>query len=167
MLDSQTPRGEIFISHQDSVRDWLASFGHTVMDVSHGSFPFDLIVAKDGENLSSIVEVKCRETAGSEVFSIDYVRKNGYLITLAKIDENVKFSKIFGVPFIIAVKIIPTSELLIWKVTDSSGEIIIPYTTRETSTQKTCNGGVANRVNAFLSINNAMYVRQDKGGGFS
>lgn len=164
MLDCETPRGRKFIRHQDTVRDWLASFGHTVIDVSHGSFPFDLVVAKSGEDVSSIVEVKCREMAGSEVFDVDYVRRNGYLITLAKVEENARYSKIFGVPFIIAVKIIPSNGLLIWKVTNSSGEIVIPYTTRETYTQATCNGGMAKRVNAFLSINDAMYVEKLKEG---
>lgn len=160
MLDSETPKGKTYIEHQDTVRDWLASFGHTVIDVSHGSFPFDLLVAKDGEWVSSFVEVKCREFAGDKVIDLDYIKENGYLITLDKILENAKYSKMFGVPFVIVVKLIRSGELLVWKVTDSSGEVVIPYTTRETSTQKSCNGGVANRINAFLSINDAMYVRK-------
>lgn len=166
MLDCETERGKIYIGHQDSVSEWLTSTGYTVMDISQGSFPFDLLVSKDGYNVSSIVEVKCREFAGGKPFDLDYVRQNGYLVTLAKILENARYSKMFGVPFVIAVKLILSNELLIWKVTDSSGEIIIPYTTRETFTQKTCNGGAIKRLNAFLSIKDAQYVKELEGGRY-
>jgi hypothetical protein len=158
-LDCETERGRVFIGHQIKTQNILESLGYKIISMSTKDSKSDVIIARDIDGVTTmtgVAEIKSREMAGSVPLTRSYLSRNGgYLITEDKIHHGKKLSSITNVPFFVIVNLLKENVILIWKVTNSSGDLIIDYKSKATVTQATCNGGKANRVNAFLPIENA------------
>lgn len=158
-LDCETERGKVFIGHQIKTQKILEDRGYMIISMSEKDSRSDVIIAKEIEGvptITGVAEIKSREMAGSVPLTREYMSKNGgYLITEEKIHHGKSLSFITSVPFFVIVNLLKENVILIWKVTDNNGEVILDYKSKATVTQATCNGGTAKRVNAFLPIEKA------------
>ena len=78
-----------------------------------------------------------------------------YLITAQKLTDGVSASKVLGVPFWVVALLLPDAMAYAWQITDPKGEIISPWEEAVSTTQATCEGGFAARMNAFVPFAHA------------
>lgn len=157
MLDCRTPRGRRAINEQYSTQRILELLGFTCVSTGEEDHPSDIILArKRGDQLviHGIAEIKSRYAAGDQVLTVDYLKKDGYLITFDKIRKGVQAAQALRTAFFVIVRLIGDGDkILVWKVWDRG--YLVPIFNKKTTTQKTINGGTADRVNTFLPISKA------------
>lgn len=157
MLDCETPRGKRAIREQLDTQHMLESYGYTCITTSAIYHPSDVILArKRGDQLviHGIAEIKSRYAAGNQILTVDYLKKDGYLITFDKIKNGVQAAQKLMTAFYVIVRLIgDNNKILVWKVWDV--HYLFPIINRVTSTQRTINGGKEDRVNTFLPISKA------------
>jgi hypothetical protein len=155
-LDCETPIGQLFMKEQYRVQQVLADRGYTVLNTSGKDNNADVILAKeiDGKlTVCGVAEIKSRKTAGDKPLTVEYLKQNGgYLITAEKLKYGAQMSIMLRAPFFVIVSLMEEGKILIWKITDDKGEYLEKIEVKQTKTQKTANGGVAYRNNAFLPI---------------
>ena len=99
-------------------------------------------------------ESKCRK------LSLDELKRFGsWLITMDKILEGRKISKLLRIPFFGFLYLIRDERILCWQITDSEGTFSFDFNIANTKTQKTINGGEIVRTNAFLPIEKARIIQ--------
>lgn len=132
----------------------LEARGYTILRTSGEYNKADLFLGRevDGRNtLIALAEVKSREYAGKVPLTLEYIKNSGgYLVSYHKLDHAAKLSELHQVPFFLIVNLMLTRQLLFFQLTDHSGKFVAKFTTERTITQKSANGGTANRLNAFL-----------------
>jgi len=112
----------------------------------------DVLIGKktdQGIVLSGVAEIKARESNGIKAIGVDYIRRNGYMISIAKINNGLLYASLMGVPFFVMVKMINDNKLLVWDLSKTG------YKTSKTSTSKSCNGGTVDDWTAILPFKNA------------
>lgn len=147
MLDSETPKGKVFLMNQYMIQDLLTRKGYTIIN-SHKTGRFDIFICKPINGFITclaIAEIKSRRFAGNQKLTIDYIKQNGYLITRDKVSDGITASKAIGVPYYIIVNLMEEGVILSWKI-DSLDDI----ETKKSWTKKTCNGDSIERVNCYL-----------------
>ncbi len=120
--------------------------------------PFDGWILRN-DKITSVVETKCRVDVSYEEFLKRY--QNKWLVTEAKLQIIANYIKNSEIPVpLYGFLFFPNSKvLLIKKLIDKSGEITAREL-RRTNTQATVNGGTAYRMNAFIPMMDAMYLKQ-------
>lgn len=116
----------------------------------------DVIIASEKDGIltaTGVAEIKCREMAGNVPITREYL-KNGYLISYDKLTYGASASELFGIPYFVIVNLIPEKYILIWKLAED-GNFLFEFPVRESQTKRSCNGGVATRLNAYLPIERA------------
>jgi len=100
--------------------------------------------------------------AVAEVKSRDYTYETlcgeyqcEWLVSMHKLTSMANVSRIFCVPGFGFLYLVPSRMVIGTQFTDDNGLITCKYRTARTTTQATCNGGTANRLNAFISMKNA------------
>jgi hypothetical protein len=161
-LDCRTPRGKEFIKKQEKVSDIIAKeWGVETIGFGEDDSPTDKLLVKEGV-LKAVVEIKVRESAGKHKFDWKYLERQGsYLVTHDKILKGIELSKLLRVPFFLIVDMVHEDFLVYWKITDKKGDKKVDYTARKTKTQTTCNGGTANRENAYISLKKAKKIKKN------
>jgi hypothetical protein len=96
--------------------------------------------------LMAISEIKCRQLTRKQLEHYG----NTCLITHQKIKDGAMLSKHLRVPFIGVLYLVPDDIILYWKITDKDGNYLFDFEVRNTETQKTVNGGLIVRENAYL-----------------
>ncbi len=156
MLDCETPLGREYMQHQYETQYRLERLGYVCINTPKASDRTDIFIARMRHgrlSMYGIAEIKSRSTAGGQPLTVDYLRANGgYLITAEKLTAGQHLSYKLGLPFYIIVNLIADSKLLVWKITDANGKTLDQIETRVTATRATVNGGIAERLNAFLSM---------------
>jgi hypothetical protein len=109
---------------------------------------FDGLLIKDNKILS-IVETKCR-VVSEDKFRSEYESK--WLVTFDKLIKCVEISRLLHVPLVGFLYLVPDRVLLVKKLTNEDGEFVCEFTCKNTVTQATVNGGLANRTNAFIDM---------------
>lgn len=146
-----TPKGVETVKQEEAMLDYLAGkWGVKWIAVSKDNAAS--VARVDGffvrgQVVQAVYESKCR------------VKWDGYdslLITADKIENGATVSAILAVPFLVLLYVVPHGRVYCWRVTDSAGRVVLPMMRKRTETQATVNGGVANRENAFLKLENAM-----------
>lgn len=154
MLDCNTPLGKRYIEEQERTSSKLGALGFTVINTSGQDHRTDVILAKEIKGSLTavyIAEIKSRQSAAGKPITIDYIKRNGYLISNSKIIYGAEMSKCFKVPFLVIVSVMNEDKLMVWRITDDNGELVETVDVRRTRTSATVNGGDAVRENAFLS----------------
>lgn len=156
MLDCETPLGRLFIEEQYKVQRKLQERGYTVFNSGGKANHADVFLCKEEDGWPTVVgiaEIKCRKSAGGEPITRKYLTENGgYLITYMKLKYGAMLSGIHLVPFFVIVSLIDEGVILVWQITNKSGDFVEEIPQRVTTTRKTVNGGEANRSNAFLQM---------------
>lgn len=161
MLDCQTPRGKKAIEHQYDTQRILESLGYVCILTRGDDNHSDVILARaESEMLRiyGVAEIKSRYMAGDKILTTEYLENNGgYLITHEKIRKGVQTAEAMKTAFFVIVRLIgDNNKILVWKIWDNG--YLIPIINKKTRTQKTINGGFADRVNTFLPIKKAKII---------
>ena len=156
MLNCQTPTGQRFIQLQRDTQRILEARGYKFIEMSKENSGHDVIIASEKGGVltaTGIAEIKCREFIGSTPITRANL-KGGYLISYHKLTYGASASELFGIPYFVIVNLIPERYILIWKLAED-GDFLFEFPVRESQTKKSCNGGVAVRLNAYLPIEKA------------
>lgn len=154
-LDCETEKGREWMNGQFKTMAELEKLGYVVLQTAALNSEFDAFIARDIDGVKTIVgvaEIKTRDNAGPVKLTVEYLKRDGYLITHEKVMHGQKVSKFLSVPFYVIVRLVNDHVILFWKMTDDKGEPQFDYPVRPTTTQATCNGGTAVRNNAYLPI---------------
>lgn len=157
MLDCESPLGIEFMKHQYAAMAKLNKAGYLCIATKNIADKSDIFIAKkdsDGHlRMHGIAEIKSRATAGGNILSVEYLKKNGgYLISNDKLSHGQQLSYMTSMPFFVIVNLIYENKLLVWKITDTDGNFLENFPRRRTKTRATVNGGTAERLNAFLQM---------------
>lgn len=156
MLDCETPLGRQFIEEQYRVQRKLQERGYTVFNSGGKANHADVFLCKEEDGwptLVGIAEIKCRKSAGNQPINRQYLIDNGgYLITHSKLKYGAMVSGIHMVPFFVIVSLIDEGVILVWQITNRTGNYVDDVPSRVTKTRKTVNGGEIERTNAFLQM---------------
>ena len=149
MLDCHTPRGRQWIQKQNEIAHRVAErFGHEVIFTPDTDSKVDCLFTHNG-TIVGIAEIKSRD------LSLAQLRQMGsYLITEDKLLAGIEISKYFRVPFAVIVNLTDADVFI--KICNSYGAPVATWKSEVTRTQATCNGGQADRQNAYLSLSTMM-----------
>lgn len=149
----------MYIEEQYKTQKILESLGFVIVSMSKKEQESDVIIAKKNESrliIYGIGEIKTRHKAGEVPLTRRYLEENGgYLVTYDKIRRGCDLAFRLGVPFFLIVRMLHENLMMIWKITDEEGLFLFDFDRRVSTSKKNCNGGVAQRDNAFLPVDKA------------
>ena len=157
MLDCLTEKGRIYIARQREIADVCAERWNC--DVVHTP-------DTEGAPLDALFCRNCTILAGAEIKARNLTRAalmewRTYLITLDKVIEARRVAQSLYVPLVLLVGLYTEDRLTdvcMWRVTTANGKWVTGFGSAWSITQATCNGGEAERVNAFFPMNQARWV---------
>lgn len=115
----------------------------------------DAVLVKDSE-IVAVVETKCRQMTLNDLL---FKFEGDWLITWDKVVAGRDVALSLRVPFVGLLYLVPDDTLLVQKITDADGEWNVDMRIKETTTQRTVNGGSAVRYNAYISMENATKIK--------
>ena len=104
-------------------------------------------------------EIKSRNTSLDE---LEGRFNNEWIMTYDKVMRGAAMAKALQVPFCGVLYLTQDDTAMLVMIADEAGDICVPMRVVRTKTQATCNGGTANRVNAYINMDSA---RKFFGGG--
>tara|TARA_Y100001972_G_C7645753_1_gene324519 strand:- start:719 stop:1201 length:483 start_codon:yes stop_codon:yes gene_type:complete len=104
----------------------------------------DGVIIKNNE-LSGIFESKCRDMG-----LIQLMEYGSWLVTFEKILDGKRLSEMLRVPYLGFLYLIKDDIVMYWKITNKYGNFMFDFDVKNTRTQKTINGGIIMRTNAYL-----------------
>lgn len=146
-LDCDTPVGRAWIARQHETTDRCAAAWNVHIAATVEPSPVDVLISRRGR-LFAVAEVKSRDMSIAEL-----IGWRTYLVTFEKLLAGREIAMTLRVPFLLIVGL--TNGIVYWQISDADGEWCVPLTITKTTTQATSNGGVAERVNAYIPFNKA------------
>ena len=116
----------------------------------------DGIIESNGRMIAG-VEVKCRNMT-MDTLTKDFGKK--WLVTADKIDRCVNVCKALGIDFRGFLYLVPDNMLLIVPIWSYENGYTCKIDREVTETQRTVNGGIAMRENAYIHLENVKAIRQ-------
>lgn len=161
MLNVLTPKGRKFEEDTRIILTEVSEklkIGFCFFPITSHSF-VDGFVHKDN-TLLSVFEAKYRNASYDEN-KIKFRGKHydEYLITATKIDDGVEIAKKVMLDYHIFVILTESKHMLSFKIYDAKKDKVIDHKREKTKTQFGANGGVANRINAFIKVNLAKIIK--------
>ena len=156
MLDINTPKGQRTLEQERQVASILLEMGLTYWNTNkRGDAPVDAVLTK-GTNVMYVAETKCRDTDKRTLMNVWH---GEWLVTYQKLLELSECSRLLRVPALGLLYLTKDPLLAVVRLTDKHGEFLPRIRIERTTTQATCNGGVANRVNAFIDMRFAHFAK--------
>ena len=154
-LDISTARGQISLADEQFVAQWFNSIpGHRYLQTPKDApAKVDAILIRH-DVIIGLAETKCRYDLSLSRFRAAF--NNAWLINAEKVDSGKKLADQFCVPLYGFLFLVDDDVLL--RVNLSEAEM----RRERTATQKTINGGVAWRENAFVNMATAKVHRDIK-----
>lgn len=156
-MDILTPKGQVSLAHEMRAAELLES---RWPDFQYVSTPKDQPAAVDALLVSEgvvrgVVETKCRDMSLKT-----FINKfdGRWLVTKDKLDQGGDVAYGLRVPFVGCLYLIPDDTLLVQSLTNNRGEWLVEIKYETTMTQRTINGGLAERVNGFIDMRYAQRV---------
>jgi len=159
-MDIFSARGQVYQKHsEDAVRLFEAchgnSFGVLLTDWRQPAAVDAVVFNRRTQNVCGVVEIKSREIGLDDL----YGAFNGeWLITLDKLTKAKEVAAGLGVPLVGFLYLIHDGILLTQRLSDETGMLLNVTRTATTQTQRTCNGGFTERVNAFIDMKTAKVI---------
>ena len=151
-LDCNTPRGRDAITRQHAIVDACAREWHVDAWCTDdtAACPIDAVFGRDGR-LLAIAEVRSRDMllAGLRGFG-------SYLVTFDKLVVARELARQLHVPFVLIVGLL--DAVVWWRIADADGTWRASMTIDRTITQATINGGIAERANAYVALDDMVEV---------
>lgn len=156
-MDILTPKGqETLKQERKAIQIFTSTFpGFSFIETPKDT-PADIdgIIVKDDVMISG-VEVKCRTMTAA-----DLAKKYNYqwLVTADKLDRGVSACERLGVDFRGFLYLVPDDMLFIVPIFSYKDGWLIEPEYEMTKTQATVNGGVAERLNAYIDVSKAKVI---------
>ncbi len=147
-LDCNTTKGKVYISHQMECIDVLAKAWGVSLYATQEDKAADIdAIAIKGNRISAVMDVKSRE------MDLDQLKRFGsYLVTFDKLLKIREIATRLTVPGLLVVYLVRDKRVVYWTICNRDGYMLPRLESRISTTQATCNGGEANRYNAYLSL---------------
>ena len=145
-LDALTERGQGFIRSQCAIiEQCAASWACEAVHMAGHATPIDALFTRAG-TLFRVGEIKTRPD-----LTLRHLRGLGsYLVTFDKLVNGRDLAVRLNVDYVLVVGL--PDALVWWWVSDAVGAWRSQMRVARTTTQATCNGGEAERANAYLSL---------------
>jgi len=153
-LDVLTPKGQKSLEYARRAAEiWTKhSGGWTYARTDEESdCPFDAALIDPDGTIRAVVEQKSRDMTREELAKFG----SEWLVTMDKIVQASQCARLFRVPLIGFLYLIPEDTLLTRVIADSRGLFCVPFRCDQTVTQQTINGGWATRGNAYIDMSEA------------
>jgi hypothetical protein len=161
MMDCDTPRGRVAIGYEREIAEraalvWASDVTMTGGGAATDVAPVDALFARHGR-LEAVAEIKWR--GGGDILSLAGLRQYGsYLITYRKLRHGRLAGRLLHVPYLLIVGL--SDADVWWTISDADGAWREQPRVEWTVTQRTINGGVARRRNAYLALDNMQVIRR-------
>lgn len=153
-LDINTKKGQESLIHEREVQEIIKKkWKLGVLETPKlGISACDGFLIKKNE-MVALFETKCRYDMTYE----ELLTRGSWLITEEKIKKCKTLSILLQIPFYGFLYLLPKSNpdekiLLCWKITNEKGKYLFDFEVRNEQTQRSINGGQADRYNAYLPI---------------
>ncbi len=156
-MDILTPKGlETLAQEREAISLFLQSFPGFEFIETPKDTPADIdgFVTRDGTIISG-VEVKCRNMTADELAS---KYQHQWLVTAHKLDRCVALCRRLGVDFRGFLYLVPDKMLFIVPIFSYKDGWLIEPEYEMTKTQATVNGGIAERLNAYIDVSKAKVI---------
>ena len=156
-MDILTPKGQQTLAQErQAVQIFTSNFpGFDFIETPKGT-PADIdgFIVRDGTLISG-VEVKCRMMTADELAN---KFKYQWLVTADKLDRGVSVCERLGVDFRGFLYLVPEKILLVVPIFSYKDGWLTEPEYEMTKTQATVNGGIAERLNAYVDVRNAKVI---------
>ena len=151
-LDIQTERGQKSLRDEQRVADWFnAKPGHWYIQTPKNAPAIvDAVLVRD-YSLIGVAETKCRYSITLSRFQSAF--NNEWLVTYSKIASALNLANGLCVPLFGFLYLVDDTTLLVQNLSRVTMQV------RTTQTQRTINGGLAIRENAFIPMDSAKIYR--------
>ena len=150
MLDVLSERGQESVKQSRRALEIIGrNYVETKQDTASDIDGFFLGAAND---IIAAYEIKSRDMSVSD---LEESFNNEWLITYEKILKGAAISKALCIPFYGLLYLIPDDLVMVIRISDVNGDVVVPFRVVRSKTQATCNGGTANRINAYISMDSA------------
>jgi hypothetical protein len=102
--------------------------------------------------ICGMFEIKCRDMSPDD---FRYSFKSEWLVSYQKLEACRYITSKLRVPFIMALRLLNGNVVLVTQVWDARGDLNVPIRLKQTTTQKSVNGGIASRPNAYINMSEA------------
>ena len=156
-MDILTPKGlETLAQEKEAISLFLQSFPGFEFIETPKDTPADIdgFITKNGAIISG-VEVKCRNMT---VDVLDTKYKYQWLVTADKLDRGVSVCERLGTDFRGFLYLVPDKMLFIVPIFSYQAGWLIEPEYEMTKTQATVNGGIAERLNAYVDVSKAKVI---------
>lgn len=155
-LDINTPKGQATLKQEREairlLRKHCPDLRYTHTPKETESVIDGIIVDAKSCNQLYLVEMKCRNMTFQQ-FSCEY--DSNWLVTYDKIEAARRLSESLVLPFHGYLYLLPERKLLVKELYVPKRGWQASFAVRKTVTQATCNGGKANRDNAYIDMTGA------------
>ena len=103
-------------------------------------------------SLDAMFEVKCRDMSPDD---FKYSFRSEWLVSYQKLEACRLITMRLKIPFIMALRILNGNLIFVQQVWDSSGNLNTGIRLAQTTTQKSVNGGIASRPNAYINMSDS------------
>lgn len=157
-LDVLTPRGQQTVSQE---ADAVALFTQANPDYQYLHTPKDMPAEVDAILLRrgfmhSLVETKCRDC---DLGTFMGKFNAEWLLTFDKLVKARALAQSMGVGLTGFLYLTKDKVLLAQRISDAGGKLMVGMRVEATETQKTVNGGLIVRTNAYIDMRKALVVR--------
>lgn len=159
-LDINTPKGQKTVKEEKEMLKYISKCFNIKIKITKKDkpFPHDGIILNPKTNkIMGVFESKNRQITLQELENW-----GSWLITYEKIEKCRQIAKKYKVPLYGFLGIEKSNLIMYWKITDNKGNYLFKFDHHETSTQACVNGGQAYRDNAFLPVENGIFVQPNK-----
>jgi hypothetical protein len=163
-LDIETPRGQAALQWE---RRAASVFEQMFPGFSYVETPkeqpaaVDAVIVRNGV-ITAVLEMKCRDTT---LLNFHRAFEGQWLVTFDKLLRSSEAADRLSVPLIGGLYLIKDDHLLVKRLYEPERGWVCDMAIRRSDTQRTINGGVANRSNAFIDMREAKSSRSLLEGG--
>lgn len=109
--------------------------------------------------IEGVVETKCRYGLTLSQFNESY--NSEWLVTWSKVQEGMKIAAGLRVPFVGFLYLVDSGHVLMQRITQPDGRLVVDIRLSTTETQASINGGKAMRTNAFIDMKLANVYKKE------
>jgi hypothetical protein len=153
-LDINTPKGQESLQQEQEMLQIIkrsAPAFEFAQTPKEASAEVDGIVMKD-RTLIAVFESKCRNMSHKDLAGSF---GNEWLITYEKLVKGASIARSFQIPFVGYLFLVPDKKVLSVVICNKNGDLIPKIRVERTETQKTINGGLVTRTNAYIDMETA------------
>jgi hypothetical protein len=156
-MDILTPKGqETLAQEREAIQIFTSNFPGFNFFETPKDTPADIdgVIVKDNVMISG-VEVKCRNMTVDDLAAKYHFQ---WLVTADKLDRGVSACERLGIDFRGFLYLVPNKMLFIVPIYSYKDGWLIEPDYEYTKTQATVNGGVAERLNAYVDVSKARII---------